>query len=165
MLSRGVLGDLLIPRQTLGSLLPDGVPPAGKIQVTFGERFHPTHARAVQPPGVDHSARAQGTLLLLSRLWTFRATAESPTSEKFPIFGVRIGANTLFGNYVLETEIGFTRSTHMAGLKDNFNVSPSNIIKSTMDNLSVEEYQRLEDAGTKMQAELDELFLVDFKVD
>jgi hypothetical protein len=34
----------------------------------------------------------------------------------------------------------------MIGPRDNFDLSPSNIIKPTTDDLSVEEYQRLEDA-------------------
>jgi hypothetical protein len=53
----------------------------------------------------------------------------------------------------------------MADPRDNSNISPRNIIKPTMDCLSVEEYQRLEDTRKKMQAEVDELFFVDFKVD
>jgi hypothetical protein len=53
----------------------------------------------------------------------------------------------------------------MVDLRDNSNLSPRNIIKPTTDWLSVEEYQRLEDAKKKMQAEVDELLLVDFKVD
>jgi hypothetical protein len=53
----------------------------------------------------------------------------------------------------------------MASSKDNSDVSPNNIIKTTTDDLSVKEYQRLEDVRKKMLAELDELFLVDFKVD
>jgi hypothetical protein len=53
----------------------------------------------------------------------------------------------------------------MAGSRDNSDVSPSNIIKPTMDNLSIEECWRLEDAKKKMQAKLDDLFLADFKVE
>jgi hypothetical protein len=53
----------------------------------------------------------------------------------------------------------------MVDLRDNSNLSPRNIIKPTTDWLSVEEYQRLEDAKKKMQAEVDELLLVYFKVD
>jgi hypothetical protein len=49
--------------------------------------------------------------------------------------------------------------------KDNSDVSPSNIIKWATDDLSVEEYQKLEDVTKKMQVELDERFLADFKVD
>jgi hypothetical protein len=51
----------------------------------------------------------------------------------------------------------------MVGSNDNFDVCPSNIIKPTTDDLSVEEYLRLEGATKKMQVELDELFLAGFK--
>jgi hypothetical protein len=53
----------------------------------------------------------------------------------------------------------------MASSKDNSDVSPNNIIKPTTNDLSVKEYQRLEDARKMMLAELDDLFLADFKVD
>jgi hypothetical protein len=48
MSSRGALDGLSTPRQTLGSLLPDGVPSEGLDPGAVGERRRP-YARAVRP--------------------------------------------------------------------------------------------------------------------
>jgi hypothetical protein len=53
----------------------------------------------------------------------------------------------------------------MAGSKDNSHISSSNIIEPTMENLSAEEIQKLEDVRKKLLAEIDVKFLADFKVD
>jgi hypothetical protein len=53
----------------------------------------------------------------------------------------------------------------MSGMKYNSDVSPRNIIKLATDDMSVEEYQKLEDVKKKTQAEVDEKFLDYFKVD
>jgi hypothetical protein len=58
---RGVLGGLSIPRQSLGSLLPDGVPPGSEIQALPANSVAPAHVRTVQPPDADHPARQAGT--------------------------------------------------------------------------------------------------------
>jgi hypothetical protein len=56
------LGDLLILRQSLTSLLPDGVPPGRDIQALPTNSATPAQARTVRPPGADHSARQVVTL-------------------------------------------------------------------------------------------------------
>ena len=57
MLYRGVLAGLL--SQTLGSLLPDGVPPGSEIQVLFVNDATLAHTRTVRPPGAGRSACQQ----------------------------------------------------------------------------------------------------------
>jgi hypothetical protein len=47
----GVLGGLLIPRKTLGSLLPNGVSLGSKIQVLLANSVASAHARTIRPPG------------------------------------------------------------------------------------------------------------------
>jgi hypothetical protein len=59
---RGILGGLLIPRQSLGSLLHDGVPPRSEIQAVSANSAAPAHMQTVRPPGADRLAHQAGTL-------------------------------------------------------------------------------------------------------
>jgi hypothetical protein len=54
------LGGLPIPKQTLGSLLPDGVPPESEIQVLLANVAAPTHVWTIRPPGADRPASPKG---------------------------------------------------------------------------------------------------------
>jgi hypothetical protein len=60
MLYRGVLAGLLIPSQTLGSLLPDGIPPGSEIQLLFVNDAALAHTQTVRPPGADRPTCQQG---------------------------------------------------------------------------------------------------------
>lgn len=53
----------------------------------------------------------------------------------------------------------------MISSKDNSDISLSNIIESTIENLLAEEFEKLEDVRKKVLAEIDAKFLADFKVD
>jgi hypothetical protein len=53
MSSRDVLGGLPILRQTLRSLLPNGVPPKGQIHVLLVNAAASVHVRTFQPPGTE----------------------------------------------------------------------------------------------------------------
>jgi hypothetical protein len=79
-------------------------------------------------------------------------------AEQLQVIGVQICANTLLATSLGNLRLDLSDQPHMAGSKDNSNVSPSNIIKPTTDDLSIEEYQKLEDIGKKIHAEVDEKF-------
>jgi hypothetical protein len=51
------LSGLSITRQNIGSLLPDEVPPGGRIQVLLANAATSAHTQAVRPPGTDHPAQ------------------------------------------------------------------------------------------------------------
>jgi hypothetical protein len=81
---RNVLGSLLIPRQTLGSLLLDGVPPGSEIQVMLANSVAYAHVWAVYPLDADRSACQLETLASVPghgpsdpQSRTVRASAES----------------------------------------------------------------------------------------
>jgi hypothetical protein len=84
------------PRQPLGSLLPDEVPPGSKIQappVTFAA---PAHAQTVRPVGADRTAVRQGTPALVpgrgpSDPWSriVRASTEGTAIGSHAVFGAR----------------------------------------------------------------------------
>jgi hypothetical protein len=61
MSSRAALGDMLIPRQTLKSLLLDWVPPRSGNQLLLVNVVTPAHTRTFQTPGVDRLARRRET--------------------------------------------------------------------------------------------------------
>jgi hypothetical protein len=91
---RGVLGGLLIPRQSLGSLLPDGVPPESEIQAPSANSAALAHVRTVRPQGAVHPACQARTLA--------SAPGRGPSGTWPPVLivviGAWIGANTLFGD-------------------------------------------------------------------
>jgi hypothetical protein len=53
----------------------------------------------------------------------------------------------------------------MVGPKNQYDISPSNIMESYMENLSIEVLQRLEDYRRQLMSKIDAKFLADFKVD
>jgi hypothetical protein len=53
-----------VPRQHLGSLLPDGVPPGSEIQAPPATFATPAYARTVRPVGADRPPVRQETLAL-----------------------------------------------------------------------------------------------------
>jgi hypothetical protein len=50
----------------------------------------------------------------------------------------------------------------MVGSKDNSDISPSNIIELIIEDLSTEEFQKVEDVRKKMLAEINAKFLANF---
>jgi hypothetical protein len=58
------LVGLPTPRQNLGSLLPDGVPPGGEIHVLLAIAAAPAHSWTVQSPGTDRTARHKANPLV-----------------------------------------------------------------------------------------------------
>jgi hypothetical protein len=87
--SRDVLVGLLIPRQILGSLLRNGVPPESEIQVLFANAVVFAHAQTFRPLGMDRPASQQGKPAFVSgcglsdpRPWTVHIAAGSITIHR-----------------------------------------------------------------------------------
>jgi hypothetical protein len=92
--SRDVLVGLLIPRQILGSLLRNGVPPGSEIQVLFANAVVPAHAQTFRPLGMDRPASQQGRPAFVSdrgpsdpRPRTVLVAAESTTTGTPQVIG------------------------------------------------------------------------------
>jgi hypothetical protein len=85
--TRGVLDGLSRLRHTLGSLLPDGVPPERRDLGLLRRRWPFAPLRTIQAPGMDcpDVCREGSTSALRSRI--VRATADSTARRFVPVFG------------------------------------------------------------------------------
>jgi hypothetical protein len=84
---------VLTQRQTLGSLLPES-----EIQVLLVNFIASAHVRTVWPSGVDHMRQVADRLTLGRGSSTLRRDCDPPVH--IIVIGARIGASTLFGNFV-----------------------------------------------------------------
>jgi hypothetical protein len=110
----------MMPRHTLGYLLPDGVPLGRRDLGLLQIRRPSAPSQTVQALGADHSdvpreeaASAPGRGLSDPVPWTVQASAESTAMWFVPVYGALIGANTLFGDSTREPG----RSTKNLALK------------------------------------------------
>lgn len=97
-MSIDILGGMSIPGQTLGSLLPHGVPPRSGIQVMLPNTTASAHMLIVRPPGVDRPASAQRRSVLAAGRGPPVLPQKAPPLVHLAVIGVQIGANTLFGD-------------------------------------------------------------------
>jgi hypothetical protein len=131
MSTTGILGGLPTLIHTLGSLLSDRVPP-GRRDLGLLRRirlFAPL--RTIQTLDADRPDVRREGVTLASRSWTIRASTESTARWLVPVFGVQIGANTLFVDSVGDQMSRSTKNqaSQMTGSKDHINISPDNIMK------------------------------------
>jgi hypothetical protein len=162
---RGVLGDLLIPRHTLGSLLLDGVPPRSEIQATSANSVAPAHARTVRLVKQKPWPLRQ----VVDRLALGRGSSVPPQRVPLPVLIAVIGAGSV-PTHFLVTPLGTSHEdlldrSSMAGSKDSFDVSPTNIIESTRETLPAEEQLEFEEHQEQLIMGRKAKFMTNFKVD
>jgi hypothetical protein len=77
------------------------------------------------------------------------------------VIGIRIGANTLFGNSA--GDIDLSDQSSLAGSKDSSDVSTSNIIEPTWETLPAEEQLEFEEHQKQLIKKAKAKFLANFK--
>jgi hypothetical protein len=143
---RGVLGGLPIPRQPLGFLLPDGVPPGSEIHVLFGE-LRRLCTRADRP-ATRHGPFCRNPSSCTSSLTVRPSVADRPRlrREHCRRYLVPRSEPTQFlATPLVTSREDLSDRPSMASSKDSSDVSPSNNIDPTWETLSAEEQLEFEE--------------------
>jgi hypothetical protein len=109
---RGILGGLLVPRQSLGSVLPDEVPPGSEIQALSANSATPAHMRTIRPPGADRPSHQAGTLPPAPGRGSSTPPQRAPPPVLIVVIGARIDTNKTPTYFVLSLAACSTAQVH-----------------------------------------------------